>query len=700
MALTAFSGLAFAGLAIGAVACIAATAWLAGYHARYGKSGRPIVVATGLTALWALTSIIAGTDTPAATLAETARNLGWLGVIYGFFAGDGRHLSVRPVKWVMAALAFVEIMHPVLLIAILSSDPVGAKSFLQVSAIFRLLVAIGGLVLLHNLYLGAATATRQVLRWPSSALAAMWLFDLNFYAIAYLSGSAPALLTAMRGLVAAVFAAVMVLGARKASAQLRFQPSRAVAFQSISLILIGCYLISLFALAQWLGSADGATSARFQIAFVAAAIALTVLVAPSRRMRAWLRITLLKHLFQHRYDYREEWLRFTRTIGQVGGSHQAALEERVVKAIADMTDSPGGLLLRPAESGGLQLAARWEWPTADVPAVAMSAELVAALEKQTLIVEFDDQRQQQGERQLDIPAWIVDDARAWALVPLLHFDRLVGLVVLARPVQGRRLDWEDFDLFRVAGQQVASYLAEHGSQEALAEAGRFDDFNRRIAFVMHDIKNLASQLSLLARNAELHADNPEFRSDMLITLRNAADKLNALLARLSRYGAHTAENCGPLRADQIALRIVDQFKAVHPIELVRSEKCEVRASAEPLEQALSHLVQNAIDASTLGTPVFISVTCDGMSAHVEVVDSGSGMTPEFVRNKLFKPFISSKPGGFGIGAYEARELIRAMNGSLEVESREGLGSRFVIRLPLAATSKLLETLIADDKRVA
>ena len=83
--------------------------------------------------------------------------------------------------------------------------------------------------------------------------------------------------------------------------------------------------------------------------------------------------------------------------------------------------------------------------------------------------------------------------------------------------------------------------AEQAGQEALGEAQRFDEFNRRIAFVMHDIKNLASQLSLLARNAEKHADNPAFRADMLVTLRNSADKLNALLARLGRYGGGGAE---------------------------------------------------------------------------------------------------------------------------------------------------------------
>jgi putative PEP-CTERM system histidine kinase len=365
-----------------------------------------------------------------------------------------------------------------------------------------------------------------------------------------------------------------------------------------------------------------------------------------------------------------------------------------------MADSPAGLLLTPGDNGAFTLAARWEWPTADVPAEALSTAAVEAFGRDGFIVDLDQQRSAGVSQRADLPAWALADTRIWAMIPLLHFDRLVGMVVLARPQFARRLDWEDFDLLRVAGQQLASYLAEHAGQEDLAEARRFDDFNRRIAFVMHDIKNLASQLGLLARNAELHADNPEFRADMLVTLRNSADKLNALLARLSRYGASSGEMAGVLRADAVAAQVVERLRAVHPVELVRREECEVLASSEPLDQALSHLVQNAIDASVARTPVFVSVVCDGMSGIIEVIDSGIGMSPEFVRSKLFKPFASTKPSGFGIGAYEARELIRAMGGRLDVESREGLGTRFAIRLPLATSSSLLESIARKDRNAA
>jgi len=100
-----------------------------------------------------------------------------------------------------------------------------------------------------------------------------------------------------------------------------------------------------------------------------------------------------------------------------------------------------------------------------------------------------------------------------------------------------------------------------------------------------------------------------------------------------------------------------------------------------------HLIQNAIEASDKDAPVFLRCSLDGLHGVIEVIDSGSGMSPEFIRTRLFKPFVSSKSGGFGIGAFEARELIRAMDGQLDVESREGLGTRFFIRLPLSGLSR-------------
>jgi putative PEP-CTERM system histidine kinase len=668
----------------GAVVATAVAVWLAGKRERFGPAGGAIVAALAVTAVWCLIAVAAGEGSLAAGVAEGLRNLAWLFVTYRLFAGDGRHDSLAPIRPLIGVLATVELLN--LGLALMLGRGEASGLMFDFNILLRLLLVVGALVLAHNLYAGASSQSRGALRWPASGLGVLWGFDLNLYTIAYLTGVWPAEIASLRGFAVVILAGLLAIGASGNRDALRIRPSRTVTFQTFSLLLIGIYLVAMVAIAQWLSFAGGDLARLMELAFLTVASVLAILVLPSARLRGWLRVTLTKHLFQHRYDYRAEWLRFTRTIGS-GGDEAAPLGQRVINAVADVAESPGGLLLTLDDNGDLTLAARWQWPEIEVPAVALPACAIAFFERDGFIADLDDLRQgrsRHGEAD-HIPAWLGGEPRAWALVPLIHFDRMVGMVVLARPPLARRFDWEDFDLLRVIGRQLASYLAEHAGQEALAEASRFDDFHRRIAFVMHDVKNLASQLSLLARNAELHADKPEFRADMLVTLRNSAEKLNILIARLSRYGAGAVERLGPMDADELARGIVDRFKGGPLVMLAECHACTVTANRESLEQVLLHLVQNAIDASADDAPVFLSVTSDGRQACFEVVDSGCGMSPEFVRKQLFKPFVSTKQGGFGIGAFEARELVRAMRGRLEVESREGLGSRFVIRLPLATT---------------
>ncbi len=676
-----------------AIAMLIFGAWLYARRSRIGPTGDSLMAALGITAFWALAVATMGAMNPGTRMFLSLSHLAWLWALYRLFANDGRHTSVSPIRPVVMALGFVEIMQLVLIVAVarFSSEPGALNMIFEIVVTFRLLSMVGALVLVHNLYAGASNASRQTLRWPAAALATMWLYDLNYYTIAYLSGSFPEILLQLRGLVLLVMVVLFAIGMGQSGGELRLRASRSVAFQSISLLLIGGYLIGMVVVAQALAYIGSDFAGLIQMGFLALASVAALLLLPSPRVRSWIRVVLAKHLFQHRYDYREEWLRFTKTIAR-GGEQVMPLHQRVVQAMADITDSPGGLLLMEDEDGAITLNSRWQWPEADVPCEALTQEAARFFEKDGFILDLDDLREgmdRRGEAR-HVPAWLLEDRRAWAMVPLLHFQRLVGMVVLARPPIARKLDWEDFDLLRVVGQQLASYLAEHEGQEALSEAHRFDEFNRRIAFVMHDIKNLASQLSLLSSNAERHADNPEFRADMLVTLRNSSDKLNNLLSRLSRYGAGGNEQQTRLNVGDCLQRVARRYEGQHPVIVMAEEGCDVLANADALEQALVHLVQNAIDASDQDSPVMLNARVDGIYCHIDVLDSGSGMSPEFIRSRLFKPFHSSKPGGFGIGAFEARELIRSMQGRLEVDSREGIGTRFLIRLPIAEAAGYLD----------
>lgn len=685
-----------------AIICAALAIWV-GSGSKTSRTKTCTCIALVLTAAWALVAAALSPLSVWALAAESARNLGWLLLLYSLFVADGRHSSIQPIRPVLVVLVVLELAQPALLAVMAhpESDTFAQHLVFQISVILQLLVTVGALLLVHNLFAGASAGQRAGLRWPAAALAALWVVDLNYYTVAYLSNGVTIELAALRGIVVAMAVVPLAVGAMRSGTELRFMPSRAVTFRTLSLFIIGLYLLAMVGIARSLTWIGGDLARLTQVAFVFTASLVALLWLPSQRLRRWLKVMLLKHLFQHRYDYRQEWLRLTHTVGRTG-PEAPPLQERVVQALADITESPAGLLFAPAEDGVMTLTARWKWPGIEVPAVALEGASVEFFTRGHFICDLDDVRagaNQHGEGDA-VPAWLLDNGQAWAIVPLQHYDRLTGLVVLARPEFVRKLDWEDFDLLRVVGQQLASYIAEQAGQEALSEASRFDEFNRRIAFVMHDIKNLASQLSLLARNAEKHVEKPEFRADMLITLRNSADKLNALLARLGRYGAHGGERLEVVSLDECVARVAARYGTAHRVQVVEREVCLVQAHREALEQALVHLIQNAVDASTDGAPVFLSVSNDGLYGLVEIIDSGTGMSPDFVRSRLFKPFVSSKPGGFGIGAFEARELIAAMGGRLEVESREGLGTRFFIRLPRTEVSSLIAKAKSSKAEVA
>jgi len=255
--------------------------------------------------------------------------------------------------------------------------------------------------------------------------------------------------------------------------------------------------------------------------------------------------------------------------------------------------------------------------------------------------------------------------------------------LLAPPNYKRALDWEDFDLLRAAGRHAASALAEAHVQQALADAQRFEEFNRRFAFILHDVKNLVSQLSLVARNAERHSENPEFRADMVQTLKSSVGKMNDLLARLSPKSTSRVQRLDPIELRPILTAAIAAKRGDHHVKLLGDTNVHALADGTALEQAVSHLLQNAVEACSSTLPITVRVARRGDDISISIADQGTGMDSDFVRDRLFQPFSSSKPAGFGIGAFEARSLVTAMGGQISVDSKPGRGTTFTILLPAA-----------------
>ncbi len=284
---------------------------------------------------------------------------------------------------------------------------------------------------------------------------------------------------------------------------------------------------------------------------------------------------------------------------------------------------------------------------------------------------------------LAVPDWITGIRRAGMIVPLLHHEWLLGFLVLGRQRAPRDLNWEDYDLLKTMGRQVASYLAEYRAANALADARQFEQFNRRFAFVVHDTKNLISQLSLMLSNAEKHKGNPVFIEDLIATVSESVDKMNRLLVRLHEGGlaakASTAVDLAPVLRQLVERTAQEDRQLAFESD---ADRMVVVADEDRLSAVISHLIDNAVDATEPGTgSVVVRLRSNGRHAEIEVEDNGTGMTPEFVRDELFKPFKSTKSGGFGIGAYESRAFVHELGGKLDIISAPGEGTLVRIRLP-------------------
>ena len=671
-----------------AAACAFASVVMWRVRSRPDRSETLLIAACFGTAVWAVIAAVFGRTEPMTMTFGTIRNLLWVMLLYDI-AGGARGQRLSGVRLVFAAVTLSIGLHLVLGIVALFAEfsPAEFQDVLTSGTLLRITTSAGALVLVHNVYGQADPQSRLRIRGPMLGLTLMWGYDLNLATLAYLqSTGAHAVdeLFRLRGAFMALAAPCFALTAG-AKASLKIKLSRAATFQSLSLVAIASYLALMALLAAALRHTSWNWSSIGTAGLLVACTAAAAVLALSPWARGWIKVKLAKHLFEHRYDYRTEWLRFTETLGR-SSVDAPPLAERIVKAFADVLDSPGGLLLVCDGAGAPGIASSWNWTGANPPDQQDgSAEFWSELETSGRILEFEALRHgwaESRDKALAVPGWMLADSSAWVGIPLLHNQRLVGLVILAAPEYRRPLDWEDFDLLRTGGNQAASSLAEAMSQEALANAQRFEEFNRRFAFILHDIKNLVSQLSLVARNAERHADNPEFRADMVATLQASVGKMNDLLARLAPHSASRvqrieAQSLRPILTDAIAAKRRDR-----EVQLLGDASLPAMVDAGALEQAVGHLLQNALDASS-AAPVTVRVDGDDRNVTIAIIDKGVGMDGDFIRNRLFQPFASTKAGGFGIGAFEARSLITAMGGRLAVDSRPGQGTTFTITLPAA-----------------
>lgn len=645
-----------------------------------------LVVALAVTALWSLRHALGGVLSMGPLpdgVSETVRNGAWLALLGCYLQrspGASSWRRGRPL--IVLALALLLIAQLCFDLLVGEGVEINAKVLpvLQASWLTRCLFALGALVLLHSLSERRdhpGNTPREA--WVGGALAFMWAYDVNHYFLSWFTNGDTASIGPMRGFVMALLAIMLAIGLRS-DGKRAFALSRAMTIRLVSLGILALYL---FVVALMVILSGEMVSPFGRVAPFAMLFAFSVSVMalmPAASFRSWLRIEISKHLFTHRYDYRALWLRFAAAVAE-NMEDEASLDARLTRAIAEAVDVPAAVLFLRDGSSQLVPTEAWNWEDEGAPLDPLDSALADRLEQSGWILDIAADWRDYGPL---LPTWMERSPRAWAIAPLIHREQLLGVILLSAPRGGRGLDWEDLDVLRVVCGEAAARISEARNRVALAEAQRFDEFNRRFAFILHDLKNLVSQMLLLASNAERHADNPAFRADMVLTLKETATRMTELLQRLGRPGSMAGADAKGLALGAMMRALAPRWAAgLGQVEVEGDVVRLVRADADGLSRAIGHLVRNGIEASPAGSPVVIRLAEDVGAAIVEIVDQGRGMSADFIAHDLFRPFSSTKSNGFGLGAHEARLLVQGMGGTLEVESEEGRFTRFTIKLPFA-----------------
>jgi putative PEP-CTERM system histidine kinase len=652
---------------------------------RARRHAAALAAASMLTVLWsALLAWQAAGGTPSPVLTGTLgllRSAGWtafLIILTGNFQKSGSPLpfQLRP------SLALIAGAY-LLLLAVTATGEWGDQLLTSLGVVpgvtARVGLAVLGMLLVEQLYRNTHEQGRWAIKFACLGIGTMFVYDFYMYSDAMLFREINPDIWAARGIVNALTAPLIAIAlARSAAWSSELSVSRRVVFHSAALFGSAIYLLAMGSAGYYLRYVGGSWGTVMQVTFLFGALILLGGILFSGTLRSWLKVFISKHFYSYNYDYREEWLRFTRTLSE----HGPGLGDRTIQAVAGLVESPAGALWIRRESGNYEPCAHWQVPPL-AHAEPADSPFCQFLESKQWVVDLHELRDDPEKYDdVAVPDWLAKIGRARLVVPLIMHGRLFGFMLLMQPRSEVMLNWEVIDLLKIAGSQAASYLAQYEAANALMVARQFESFNRMSTFVVHDLKNLVAQLSLLMSNAERHKDNPEFQQDMIETVNYSVQKMKLLLQKLSRSAS--PERPAALSIERLLKQAVALKAAFEPqpVLTVADPGLTVLADWERLERVVGHLIQNAIEATGKDGRVDIELARRGDAVLIRISDTGEGMSEDFIRERLFKPFESTKSAGMGIGVFESQEYIQELGGTLEVSSVPERGSTFSVILPL------------------
>ncbi len=659
----------------------------------------PVAIAACFSLAWAVLVAVAVASETGRFLhvvpLEAARSGAWYAVLllalrHQLTADGRRSLQFRLMLGTGVLLPLV------LLISALPVLNPATDSLVTQRLLFYLLVfqSVLGLFLIEQLFRNTAKEQRWHIKYLCLGLLGLFGFDFILYSDALLFRQLDVGLWQSRGFFNAICTLLLIFYASQNRQWQNINLSRPLVFHTTTLVASGIYLLIIAGGGFYLLTFGGNWGEVARDLFIGIALLVWLVLVFSERVQSQVKIFLTKHFFNYKYDYREEWLNLMRRLMDAG--ELAPLEQRAISALAKIVDSRGGSLWLRNNNDRFVEQTLWGEGGHISMHLDEHSSLVRFLETWQWVVNLTEY-QSQPELYKDLV--LNEELRksgAWLIIPLLLRADLYGFVLLDKSATGKELNWEDIDLLKTASRQVTIQLAQEKSAEELLKARQFEAFNRFSAYVVHDLKNIVSQLALVVKNAEKHRHNPAFMDDAINTVENSVQRMQRLLGQLR------SNNPPRLNVEQVDVlgllqRVVEEKSIATPVPQLQVSESDtmVRANPERLSAILGHLVQNAQDATDDSGWVRLELKGNGDNIQIVISDNGCGMDADFVRDSLFKPFTSTKGlTGMGIGAFEAKEFIENANGLLTVKSEPGEGTVFTVSLPRIARDSSAMTILS------
>lgn len=654
-----------------------------------GKTSRPFLLLIAAIAIWSalltLSQIGASIEFEMVFVAELLRYYSWIYVLQtatGRFQDKKKVLSIKdPLSPIPISLAFF-LAALTLLINNLLTDSFGVTAPILVQASWMMFFSVTGLILVEQLFRNTPPAHRWNILLLCISAGAVFIYDFFVFSNAILLQKIDYEFWSARGIVNILIIPILIIAYfRNSDLSSRFHVSRKFVFHSTTLIATGLYLVVMSLSGYYIRQADAEWGKVLQSAFLFAALLLLGVVFFSNTIKTKIK-RYLSYSFTNKYDYRDEWNRFSHTLLTPDEEH--SLEKRALQAIAQIVDSKGATLWLK-DKNHFVFKAYWKIGFDQARPEPKDSELIKMLLSTKKMFSRDDFIKFSNHPQT-MQHWFVQTKYSWLIIPLWLNDELFGYIHLRESIVDMSLSIEDQELLETIAHHVALAVSLKASDSALSQAKKFQEMNQMTAFLVHDLKTVLSQLSLLVENGKVHKGNPEFVDDMLNTVGHVTQKMQRLIGQLKNPAT---EN----KADKTNLlplleTVIDSCKKPSVnITLSNEERINphIQINLEEMESAFKHILQNAVDSIDDQGEVSIELgTLSESKIYITITDTGKGMTQEFISEKLFQPFSSTKGvSGMGLGAYQSRELFRAADGDLLVTSEVGKGSQFKIELPVA-----------------